>query len=296
MIAGGNDTTAAVNARKFKIPQATSDYRAILADPEIDTVFIVTRHNLHARMVTEALQAGKHVYVEKPLALDRAELALARDAFEQARDRQLMVGFNRRFAPLAVEMRALLTGRSQPLSAVYTVNAGPIPADHWTQDSRVGGGRIIGEGCHFIDLLRYLIGSPLVGLEARTMGDAPGVAVRQDKMTILLEFADGSTGAVHYLANGSKRYPKERIEVFSEGRVLLLDNFKTLQGYGWPGFRKRTFFRQDKGHRAEIAAFVERVENGGEPLIPWSELEEVTLASFAAVERATEPPRSIQEA
>jgi predicted dehydrogenase len=292
-VAGGNDTTAAIAAHKFGIPEATSDYRTILEDPETNTVFVVTRHNLHARMVIEALQAGKHVYVEKPLALNRRELADVRDAFERAKDRHLMVGFNRRFSPLALRMRALLDERSQPLSVVYAVNAGGVPADHWTQNLQVGGGRIIGEGCHFIDLVRFLIGSPIVGLEARMMGDAPGIAVRQDKMTLLLEFADGSTGAVHYLANGSRRYPKERIEVFSEGRVLVLDNFKSLRGYGWPGFRRKSLPRQDKGHKAEITAFVTRVREGGEPLIPWHVLEEVTLASFAAVERALEPPRPV---
>lgn len=125
------------------------------------------------------------------------------------------------------------------------------------------------------------------------MGDAPGVVVRQDKMTILLEFADGSTGAIHYLANGSKRYPKERVEVFSEGRVLVLDNFKTLRGYGCKGFRRKRLWRQDKGHAAEVAAFIERVVDGGAPLISWPVLEEVTLATFQAVERALEQPRPV---
>jgi len=176
---------------------------------------------------------------------------------------------------------------------VYTVNAGEIPPDHWTQDLAVGGGRIVGEGCHFIDLLRFLCGSPIVGVEAVMMGTAPGVAVREDKMTILLQFADGSTGTVHYLANGSKRFPKERVEVFSEGRVLVLDNFKQLRGYGWRGFKSMRQWRQDKGHTAEVAAFIDRVTTGGEWLIPWNELKEVTLATFAAVERAQEPLRGL---
>jgi predicted dehydrogenase len=178
---------------------------------------------------------------------------------------------------------------------VYTVNAGHIPADHWTQDPKVGGGRIIGEGCHFVDLVRHLVGEPIVGVEARMMGQARGVVVRQDKMTILLEFADGSTGALHYLANGSRRFPKERVEVFSEGRVLVLDNFKRLRGYGWRRFgHKRLWWRQDKGHDAEVLAFIERVREGGDPLIPWCELEEVTLATFVAVERAKEPARALE--
>lgn len=153
----------------------------------------------------------------------------------------------------------------------------------------MGGGRIIGEGCHFIDLIRYLVASPITEVEARMMGAAAGVAVRQDKMTIQLAFEDGSTGVVHYLANGSKRYPKERVEVFSEGRVLALDNFKALKGYDWAMGAHKRLWRQDKGHNAEVAAFVERVTQGGEWLIPWRELEEVTLATFAAVASAAAP-------
>jgi predicted dehydrogenase len=244
-------------------------------------------------MAIDALRANKHVFVEKPLALNRQELAMVKDALERAQGCHLMVGFNRRFSPLSLRAQTLLAERSQPLSIIYTVNAGAIPADHWTQDPQIGGGRIIGEGCHFIDLLRYLVGKPIIGLEARMMGDAPGVTVGQDKMAIVLEFADGSTGTIHYLANGNKRFPKERIEVFSEGRVLVLDNFKTLRGYGWPGFRKTGLARQDKGHRAEVAAFVERVVDGGLPLIPWPELEEITLATFVSVERAAQVPRPL---
>jgi len=294
-VASGNDTSAAVAARRFGFQQATSDYHTILDDTEINTVFIATRHHLHARLVVEALQAGKHVFVEKPLALNRAELSSIQVTWQKAQGQQLMVGFNRRFSPLAVRMQQLLAGRIQPVSAVYTVNAGAIPPDHWTQDLRVGGGRIIGEGCHFIDLLRYLVEYPITGLEARMMGAVPGVVIRQDKMTILLEFADGSTGTVHYLANGSKNFPKERIEIFSEGRVLVMDNFKSLRAYGWKGFSKKSLSRQDKGHAAEIAAFITRVAAGGEPLIPWSELVEATLAAFAAVERAEQPARPVIE-
>jgi predicted dehydrogenase/threonine dehydrogenase-like Zn-dependent dehydrogenase len=294
-IASGNDTTAAVAARRFGFQQATSDFRSILEDGEINTVFIATRHNLHARLVVEALQAGKHVFVEKPLALNRVELNSIQAAWQQAQGQQLMVGFNRRFSSLVVRMQQLLAGRSQPVSAVYTINAGAIPPDHWTQDLHIGGGRIIGEGCHFIDLLRYLVGHAITGLEARMMGAMDGVMVRQDKMTILLEFSDGSTGVVHYLANGSKNFPKERVEVFSEGRILVLDNFKLLRGYGWKGFNKLGLSRQDKGHNAEIAAFITRVAAGGEPLIPMSELVEATLASFTAVERAEQPARPLVE-
>jgi predicted dehydrogenase/threonine dehydrogenase-like Zn-dependent dehydrogenase len=292
-VASAGDISAALAARKFGFQQATSDYHIILDDPKVNTVFVLTRHNTHARFVVEALNAGKHVFVEKPLALNHTELAAIQQAVEARPDRQLLVGFNRRFSPLAVKMQSLLRERAEPISVVYTVNAGAIPPTHWTQDPAVGGGRIIGEACHFIDLVGYLVGHPLMAVEARMLGRAPGVTVREDKMTILLEYADGSMGTIHYLANGSKSYPKERVEVFSQGRVLVLDNFKALHGYGWKGFSKQSLRRQDKGHAAEVRAFVERAAAGGDWLIPWQTLANVTLATFTAVERALEPARPI---
>ncbi len=291
-IASRGGSSAALAARKFGFKNATSDYEIILSDPEINTVFITTRHNTHAALVIKALQAGKSVFVEKPLALNRSELESLHGAVSQLKDQQVLVGFNRRFSPFSQRLKKLLSVRSQPLSMIYTVNAGAIPAAHWTQNNEIGGGRIIGEGCHFIDLLRYLTGLPITSMEARMMGEAPGITIRQDKMMILLEFADGSTGAIHYLANGSKSFPKERLEVFSEGRVIVLDNFKALKAYGWAGFRGMRAARQDKGHVQEISAFVDRVHQGGEWLIPWDELEEVTLASLVAVERAMLPGHS----
>jgi predicted dehydrogenase/threonine dehydrogenase-like Zn-dependent dehydrogenase len=293
-VATSSGRDAAIIARKFGFAYAASDYHQVLDDPAINAVFIATRHNSHARLVVEALAAGKHVFVEKPLALNRDELAAIEVAIQapilslSPLSSQLLVGFNRRFAPLAVQMRTLLAVRSEPLSLIYTVNAGAIPANHWTQDLEVGGGRIIGEGCHFIDLLRNLVGYPIVDVTARSMGADPGLAVREDKMSITLTFADGSLGTVHYFANGSRQYPKERIEVFSAGRILALDNFQRLRGYGWPGFKDKRLWRQDKGHGAEVAAFVERVRSGGAWLIPWEELEEVTQATFSAGEQASQ--------
>jgi predicted dehydrogenase len=295
-IASAGGTSATLAARKFGFQQATTDYQTILDDPQINTVFIATRHNLHARLVCEALQADKHVFVEKPLALNREQLRqikkVLRDEKEEEtqssvfNSRLLMVGFNRRFAPLSVKMHDLLAQRTKPLTLIYTVNAGMIPDDHWTQDPKIGGGRIIGEGCHFIDLLRYLVGAPIVDVQARMIGNAPGVRIRQDKMSITLTFEDGSLGTVHYFANGTKRFSKERVEAFSEGRILTLDNFKMLKGYDWPGFRRKRLWRQDKGHEAEVAAFVKHITEGGKALVPWHEFEEVTLATFAAVEHA----------
>ena len=292
-IASSGGTTASIAAKKFGFQQATTDYRSMLADPAINTIVITTRHNTHAGMVIEALEAGKHVFVEKPLALNREELLAVREAVQNAPGQQLLVGLNRRFSPLTEKMRTLLTGRSEPITVSYMVNAGAIPLNHWAQDQVVGGGRIIGEGCHFVDVVRYLVGQPIVGVDARMVGGSGTIPMREDKMTITLEFADGSLGTVHYFANGSKRFPKERVEAFSDGRVLSLDNFTALRGFGWSGFRPMRLLRQDKGHNSELQQFVNRISTGGDWLIPWNELEEVALATFTATERALEPPKAL---
>ncbi len=273
-------------ARKFDALEATTDYRDMLARPEINAVFITTRHDSHPRMAAEALRAGKHVFVEKPLAIDEEGLRLVEAACRERPDLQLMVGFNRRFAPHAAKLRQLLAARSQPITISALVNAGDIPSTHWTQDPQVGGGRIIGEGCHFIDLLMYLVGRPIVTVQAAMFGPQFG-GVRDDKMSITLSFADGSVGTVHYWANGPKSFPKERIEVFSEGRVAVIDNWRRLVAYDWRG-APRMSMRQDKGHRAEVSLFLERVKQGGPPLIAFEELALVTRASFAAVRAARE--------
>ncbi|MCK6581254.1 MAG: bi-domain-containing oxidoreductase [Anaerolineae bacterium] len=280
-------------AQRFNIAEAGTDSQALINDTSINTVFVVTRHDTHAKMVIEALNKGKHVFVEKPLALSREELAQIEQTLAEHPGQQLLVGFNRRFAPFAVRLKELIAGRSQPCSLIYTVNAGDIPAKHWTQDPQVGGGRIIGEACHFIDLLLFLVGSRIINVDACMMGRVPGVEVRTDKMSIQIDFENGSTGVVHYFANGSKAYPKERLEVFSEGRIAVLDNYRSLRGYGWKGLKNSRSRNQDKGHEAEMKAFVERIQSGGELLIPWPDLRDVTLASFVAVERAAEARSSL---
>ncbi|NJD61582.1 MAG: Gfo/Idh/MocA family oxidoreductase, partial [Deltaproteobacteria bacterium] len=235
-----------------------------------------------------ALRAGKHVFVEKPLALNEEDLLEVIRAYEEAGARNpllLTVGFNRRFAPQVRKMTELLAGAAEPKAMVLTVNAGRIPADHWTQDREEGGGRVLGEGCHFVDLLRHLAGSPIVDVSAASVGGTPSDGIREDKSVWTLSFADGSLGTVHYLANGHKSFPKERLEVFCGGRILVLDNFRRLAGYGWKGFRGLDLWRQDKGHAAEVAAFVAAVEKGGAPPIPFGELVEVTRAMFRIAER-----------
>lgn len=261
--------------------QATTDTAALIADPVIDSVVIATRHDSHASLAVQALQAGKHTFVEKPLALTLDEVHAVETACSGAGAAPaplLMVGFNRRFAPHIVRMKSLLASVHEPRSFIVTVNAGAIPADHWTQDPRTGGGRIVGEGCHFVDLLRFLAGSRITGFDATAAGAGPGV--RDDRATFTLRFEDGSFGTVHYLANGHKGYPKERVEVFAAGRVLQLDNYRVLTGWGWPDFRRMRLLAQDKGNAACAAAFVTAVRAGGPPPIPLHELLEVSRVSI----------------
>lgn len=270
-------------AKKFGIEHSTTDLDAVLADREIDTLIVSTQHNTHARMVLDGLKAGKHVFVEKPLCLTEEELEEI-EATAAPEGPILMVGFNRRFAPQIVRMRELLGTIKSPKAMVVTVNAGALPASHWTQDPERGGGRMIGEGCHFIDLMRFLAGSPIVALQASALQG--GDQRPEENMAVSLQFGNGSIGTLHYLANGSKGFPKERVEVFAGGRVLQLDNFRRLTGFGFPKFRSMNLRQQDKGHSAELKAFASSVKTGGAAPIPFDEIAEVTRVTFAISEQA----------
>ena len=288
-IADLNGAAAKYAALKFGAEKAVTDYRQILDDKDVNTVFVVTSHNTHARFICEALNAGKHVFTEKPLCLNPAELEEIESAVRDHPSATLMVGFNRRFSPHTQRVKALLAGRSGPLCMNMTVNAGDIPASHWTQDPERGGGRIVGEGCHFIDLLSFIAASPIQSVSAAMVGQGP--AVRDDKMSMVLEFADGSIGTVNYFANGARSYPKETLEIFSDGKVLRLENFRATYGFGFKGFKRFKTTRQDKGHAAEIAEMIRCVEQGGEPIIPFPQLRNATEASFAAMKSARESIR-----
>lgn len=266
--------------RKFGFEATTTDTDGVFADPRVNAIIVTTRHDTHARFVLAAVAAGKHVFVEKPLALSLDEVDAIESAFLRTNETMLMVGFNRRFAPQVRKMKALLAGVAEPKSFVMTVNAGAIPPEHWTQDPLVGGGRIVGEACHFIDLLRFLAGSQISGFHADSMRAAPGVAATADKASITLRFADGTIGTILYLANGHKSFPKERLEVFAAGRILQLDNFRKLKGYGWPGFNKMNLWRQDKGQKACAAAFVRAIEQRAASPIPFDEVMEVSRVSI----------------
>lgn len=266
-------------AKKYGFDETTTDTDSLFDNPKVDALVITTRHNSHAGFVLQALAAGKHVFVEKPICLTLAELDEIEAAHarleEQGKAPLVMVGFNRRFAPQVQKIKSLLAGVNGPKSFVMTVNAGAIPADHWTQDMEIGGGRIVGEGCHFIDLLRFLAASPIVAHSRLAMDSATG-----DTVTLQLAFADGSIGTVHYFANGCKAFPKERLEVFAAGRVLQLDNFRKLKAYAWPGFKSMNLWSQDKGQKACAAAFVKAIADGGMAPIPFAEIVEASRVSI----------------
>ena len=267
--------------RKFGFDETTTDSDRIFSDEHTNAVVITTRHDSHADFVLQALKAGKHVFVEKPLCLTLDELDEIESAYQAAAKKPMvMVGFNRRFAPQVQKMKSLLSGVNGPKSFVMTVNAGAIPIDHWTQDRQVGGGRIIGEACHFVDLLRFLSDSPISGWNRTTME-----ATTDDTVSISLQFTDGSIGAIHYFANGPKSFPKERLEVFAQGRVLQLDNYRKLVGFGWPGFEKMNLWRQDKGQKACAKAFVDAVEGYVAAPIAVDEIFEVTRVIIELAER-----------
>jgi predicted dehydrogenase len=287
-IASRSGVTAERLGRRYHFGEVSTDAAALIADARANAIVIATRHDTHASFVLQALAAGKHVLVEKPLAITAAQIDAIESAWRRTpaeRRPLLMVAFNRRFAPQVLRMKSLLHGLPGPRAFVVTVNAGALPAAHWTQVAESGGGRIIGEGCHFVDLLRFLAGAPIEHWELATAGTAHS-GEREDIASINLKFAGGSIGTLHYLANGHATFPKERVEAFCGGRVLQLDNFRTLRGYGWSGFRSQRLWRQDKGHRACVAAFLAAVRNGGSEPISFDELIEVSRITVALGEAA----------
>ena len=263
-------------ARKFGFSSTTTDPENLFISDETDAVVITTQHDSHSHFVIRGLKSGKHIFVEKPLCLTLDELEKIKVSYEKAgglnrRAPMLMVGFNRRFSPHVKKIKHILDAADGPKSFIMTVNAGAIPADHWTQDPEKGGGRIIGEVCHFIDLLRFLAASPIDSWSRVTMD-----AFTDDTVSINLKFSNGSIGTINYFANGSKSYPKERLEVFVAGRVLKLDNYRRLTGFGWPHFKQARLWRQDKGQNACVDAFVQAVKCDGFSPIPIEELLEVS--------------------
>tara|TARA_R110002020_G_scaffold463122_1_gene683031 strand:+ start:10704 stop:12821 length:2118 start_codon:yes stop_codon:yes gene_type:complete len=278
-IASSGGLTGTIMAKKYAISNSTTDYSEILQDEEVDLVLITTRHNMHAAMVLEAIKAGKSVFVEKPLAIRETEMEDIIAAYMDAQV-QVSVGFNRRFAPLALKMKKLLGSDESPMNIVATMNAGAIPPEMWVHDMEIGGGRILGEACHYIDLCSYLTGSTVVGVCMNAMGTHP--QENTDNASILLKYENGSNAVINYFSNGSKAYSKERVEVFSQERTLVMDNWRKLKAYGFKGFSKSST-KQDKGHFNQFQQLVQQQKLGGQPIIPFNSIINTTKASFAAL-------------
>jgi len=270
-------------AKKYGFAYASSSAEDLLKDPKVDIIAILTRHSQHAQQVTDALRHGKHVFCEKPLAINEEQLEQVAESLEIEHAPLLTVGFNRRFAPFIVQLHQFLSRRSEPLVAHYRVNAGYLPLNHWIQDPAVGGGRIIGEGCHFVDTLSYLVGALPVSVSAQALPDQG--RYREDNVVITLTYPDGSLATIDYLANGDKSFPKEYLDVFCGSKVAVLDDYRRLE-LTVNGSR-RSFvnrWQQDKGHRALLEAFLNAVRTGGQPPIPYADIWGVTRTTFAIME------------
>lgn len=261
---------------------ASTDIEQAL-DDAVDTVVIATQHNLHASQAVQALQKGKHVFVEKPLALTHEAIDKI-EASQKTAKTMVMVGYNRRFSPHIQKMKRLLEAKLSPKTFIMTMNAGEVPKEHWTHDVEIGGGRIIGEACHYIDLMRFLAGSKIKSFNAVKMGENDFVEITEDKALISLIFEDGSMGSIHYFANGGKVFPKERIEIFCDNAALQLDDFRKLRGFGWKGFNKMNLWSQDKGQENCVNAFMNSVREGGGNPIPQDEIFEVARVSVNIAE------------
>jgi len=282
-IVSASGTSAHHAAQRFGFGFAASDPKSVIDDPAINMIAILTRHNLHTPQILEAFEAGKNVYCEKPLAINKDQLEQIKEALQKENQPLLMLGFNRRFAPLAKQMKAFIDKRQEPLFAHYRVNANILPPDHWLMDPEVGGGRIIGEACHFIDFLTYLVGENPTAVSTQGLPDQG--KYHEDNVVMQFNFPDGSIGVVSYLANGDKSYPKEYLEVFSSGRIAVLDDWRKLELIV-NGKRKvkRHILAQDKGHKNAWLAFQNAVMEKNLPPIPYEQVLGVSEAAFAAVE------------
>ncbi|MFM2207321.1 MAG: hypothetical protein RL213_1296 [Bacteroidota bacterium] len=264
-------------ADRYGFASVTGDAESLFKDTRVNTVFVATRHDSHAAYVIRSLETGKHVYVEKPLCLDPAELDAIRETYRGSRQ-LLMVGFNRRFAPFTKKVKEQ-HANGIPVAIQYRVNAGAVPPEHWVHDPRIGGGRILGEVCHFIDQCMYLAGAPITHVSAAGFTVAGG---KDDTVNIHLQFANGSIAGISYFSNGNPHLPKEQLEIFGRGMVSVIEDFKSLTVYGKSTSRETG--RQDKGHAGAVRAFLDAVRHGRSSPIPFDEIDLVTRATFAVLE------------
>lgn len=278
-IASSGGLSSTIMAKKYNIANSTTNYKEMLQDNDVDLVLITTQHNTHASMIVEAIRANKNVFVEKPLALNNEELDEIIEEYNKA-NVNVSVGFNRRFAPITEKMKQMLGGSNIPVNINATMNAGFIPSDVWVHDMEVGGGRIIGEACHYIDLCSYLAGSKVVEVCMNAMGKNP--QENTDNVSILLKYENGSNAVINYFANGSKSYSKERVEVYSAERTLIMDNWRKLKSYGFKSNVSKSG-RQDKGHFNQFSKLLTQQKQGGNSIIAFDEIVNTTKASFAAI-------------
>jgi predicted dehydrogenase len=288
-ISSAKGLSGSISGKKFGFGYSTTDYKELLKDENINTIFITTRHNNHAQLIIESLEAGKNVFVEKPLAIDMQQLAdvvkVCNKLAIESKMPKLMVGFNRRFSPFIKDIYTKTKGRSSGIAMNMTINAGALPKDLWVNDPKVGGGRIIGEGCHFIDTMSYLASSDVSSVYSTALNSDKELAIKNDNVILNIKFKDGSIGTLSYLSNGNKSYPKEQMNLFCEGKVYELDNYKKVNGYGSSSMKK---WSQDKGHKEEMIGFVENIKNSEENLISLESLINTTLATFAHVKSLEE--------
>ena len=278
-IASASGVSARDVGTKYGFKRFLSDARSVIDDEEANLIVIATRHGSHAELATLALKRGKHVFVEKPLALNDVELNAVLEAASGS-EGQLLVGFNRRFSPLAARAKEFLANRQAPLSIVYRVNAGRIPLEHWTQDPNEGGGRIIGEVCHFIDLIQFITGAAPESVFAESVAGDLGNIVREDSVFITLQFEDGSNGVIAYLAEGDSSLPKEHIEIFGDGKTFVIDDFRSAKLYAAGREKRETLRQQDKGQAEETRIACAVVADGKPIPITLQELEATTRATF----------------
>jgi predicted dehydrogenase/threonine dehydrogenase-like Zn-dependent dehydrogenase len=285
MIASKGGANGTHLSKKYGINQSSTDYKKILSDDDIDTVIITTRHRSHSKLVIDSLNAGKNTFVEKPLALNMLELEsiikVYNHQIQNNKNIQLSVGFNRRFSPHIEKIKDSIGSNIYPLNINATMNAGFIPKDHWTQDLKSGGGRIVGEACHLIDLCVFLTGSFVSYVCMNSLGN--GTDLSTDNASLLLKFENGSNAVINYFSNGSKKYSKERVEIFSQNQTWVMDNFRITEAFNVKGFKKFKT-RINKGHEKQFKKYIERIKKGQGPLIPFKEILNVSKTSFAAIE------------
>ena len=278
-IASSNGLSGTLLGKKYGFKYSTTSYKDILEDQEVAGVLITTRHNLHAKQVVQGLKSSKHVFVEKPLVINLEELELVTEAYNSSK-KSILVGFNRRFSPFSIAAKKVIGENPGAINVIATMNSGEIPKNHWTQDMEIGGGRIIGEACHYIDIISFFTSSKVKSVLLSSSGIQP--EENTDNASILLKYENGSIGVINYFSNGHKSYPKERIEVYQSGNNLIIDNFKKIEFYG---FKSKNFKgNQDKGHFNQFKKWSQFLEEGGDEIIPYESLYNTSRTALCAIE------------